>query len=41
VALETIKRLSEVKGLRGFQIYADDDVEAVLEVIEKSALGAN
>jgi methylenetetrahydrofolate reductase (NADPH) len=40
-ALETIKRLSEVKGLRGFQICADGDVDAVLEVIEKSALGAN
>lgn len=41
VALETIKRLSEVKGLRGFQICGDGDVDAVFEIIEKSALGAN
>jgi len=39
VALETIKKLSEVKGLRGFQICADGNVDAALEVIEKSALG--
>jgi methylenetetrahydrofolate reductase (NADH) len=39
VALETIKKLSELKGLRGFQICADGDVDAALEVIEKSALG--
>lgn len=40
-ALETIKKLSQVKGLRGFQVRADEDVDAALEVIEKSALSAN
>jgi methylenetetrahydrofolate reductase (NADPH) len=39
IAIETIKRLSEVKGLRGFQICADGDTNAALEIIEKSALG--
>jgi len=39
IALETIGRLSGVKGLRGFQICVDGDVDAALEVIEKSALG--
>ena len=38
VALETIKKLANVKGLRGFQICADGDVDAVVEIIEKSAL---
>jgi methylenetetrahydrofolate reductase (NADPH) len=41
IALETIRRLSEVKGLRGFQVCADGDIDAALEVIEKSALGTN
>ena len=38
VALETIKKLSQVKGLRGFQICADGDIDAAQEIIEKSAL---
>ena len=38
VALETIKKLSQVKGSRGFQICADGDVDAAQEIIEKSAL---
>ncbi len=38
VALETIGRLSGVKGLRGFHICADGNVETALELIEKSAL---
>jgi methylenetetrahydrofolate reductase (NADPH) len=41
IALETISRLKEVKGLRGFQSCVDGDVDAVMEVIEKSALGTN
>jgi len=41
IAMETISRLSEVKGLRGFQVCGDEDVDAALEVIEKSALGTN
>ncbi len=38
IALETIKQLSQVKGLRGFQICADGDDAAALEIIEKSSL---
>ncbi len=38
-AVETIKRLSELDGLRGFQICAEDDADAALELIEKSGLG--
>jgi methylenetetrahydrofolate reductase (NADPH) len=41
IALETIGRLSEVKGLRGFQICCDGDIDAAIEIIEKSALGTN
>jgi methylenetetrahydrofolate reductase (NADPH) len=40
MAVETIKQLSSLKGLRGFQIYADGDEDAVLEVIQKSGLEA-
>ena len=39
IAVETIKRLSVVKGLRGFQICVDHDVDAGLEIIERSGLG--
>ncbi len=38
-AVETIKRLSELNGLRGFQICAEDDADAALDLIEKSGLG--
>ena len=38
IALETIARLKTVKGLRGFQVCADGDVDAAVEVIEKSGL---
>jgi methylenetetrahydrofolate reductase (NADPH) len=41
IALDTISRLSGVKGLRGFQICGDGDMDAAMEVIEKSALGTN
>jgi hypothetical protein len=41
VAVETIERLRGVKGLRGFQICIDGDVDAVLEVIDKASLGTN
>ena len=41
IAVETIGRLSEVDGLRGFEIVGGDDDEAVLEVIEKSGLGVD
>jgi methylenetetrahydrofolate reductase (NADPH) len=37
-ACETIKRLSDLDGLRGFEIRADADDDAAIEVIEKSGL---
>jgi methylenetetrahydrofolate reductase (NADPH) len=40
-AVETIGRLSGVKGLRGFSVSADGDHEAVLEIIARSGLGSN
>jgi len=39
IAVETIGRLSERSGLRGFQVCGDGDVDAALEIIEKSGLG--
>jgi methylenetetrahydrofolate reductase (NADPH) len=39
LATETIGRLAEVKGLRGFQIYIDGDADAALEIVEKSGIG--
>lgn len=40
LALETIGRLSEIKGLRGFSICVDGSHDAALEIIEKSGLGS-
>jgi methylenetetrahydrofolate reductase (NADPH) len=40
-ATETVKRLSETEGLRGFQIRADGDDDAALEVMEKTGWGAD
>ena len=39
LALETIKRLSDLKGLRGFCVSVDGSHDAALEIIEKSGLG--
>ena len=39
IALETVGRLSGLKGLRGFEIRGDGDTEAAIEFIEKSGLG--
>jgi len=39
IAVETIERLLELDGLRGFQIGGDGDDDAALEIIEKSGLG--
>jgi methylenetetrahydrofolate reductase (NADPH) len=36
LACETIERLSELEGLRGFEIRSDGDDDAAIEVIEKS-----
>ena len=41
IALETIRRLSNLPGMRGFCISADGDPDAALEIIEKSGLGSN
>jgi len=39
IAVETIQRLSELSGLRGFEIRCDGSDEAVLSAISKSGLG--
>ncbi len=39
IAVETIRRLSDLTGLRGFEVRCSSDHDAVLEVIEKSGLG--
>ena len=39
IAVETIGRLSERSGLRGFQVCGDGDTDAALATIEKSGLG--
>ena len=41
IALETIERLSAVRGLRGLSISGDGDLDAALDVIEKSGVGRN
>jgi methylenetetrahydrofolate reductase (NADPH) len=41
IALETIEKLAAFRGLRGLQICGDDDPQAALEIIDKSALGTN
>jgi methylenetetrahydrofolate reductase (NADPH) len=38
IALETMRRLSDLPGIRGFCISADGDHEAALQIIEKSGL---
>lgn len=41
IALETLRRLSNLPGMRGFCISADGDHEAVLQIIEKSGLAGD
>ncbi len=41
IALETVKRLSGLKGLRGFEVRADGDADLAIEFIEKSGLRAD
>jgi len=41
IALETLKRLSSLKGLRGFEVRGDGDAGIALECIERSGLGIN
>lgn len=41
IAVETIERLRALSGLRGFAVSGDADFEAVLAVLEKSALEVN
>lgn len=39
IAIETIERLRALDGLRGFELRADGDEDAVLEILEKTKLG--
>jgi len=39
IALETVKQLSSLPGLRGFAVSGDGDYGAALEIIERSGLG--
>lgn len=40
IALETVRRLSSLKGLRGFEIRADEDAaDVAVEFLERSGLG--
>jgi methylenetetrahydrofolate reductase (NADPH) len=41
IALETVKRLSGLKGLRGFEVRGDGDADLAIEFIDKSGLGTN
>jgi methylenetetrahydrofolate reductase (NADPH) len=41
IALEIHKRLSSLKGLRGFEVRGDGDADIALEFIEKTGLGIN
>jgi methylenetetrahydrofolate reductase (NADPH) len=41
IALETVKRLSGLKGLRGFEIRGDTNADIAMEFIEKAGLGAD
>ena len=38
IAVDTVVKLSEMKGLRGFEIRGDEDGDLALEVIEQSGL---
>jgi methylenetetrahydrofolate reductase (NADPH) len=37
-AVDTIRQLSQLKGLRGFQVNAEDDEDAAFEILERAAL---
>jgi methylenetetrahydrofolate reductase (NADPH) len=41
IALETIRRLSDLPGMRGFCISGDGDHDAALQIIEKSGLAGD
>jgi methylenetetrahydrofolate reductase (NADPH) len=41
IAVETIRRLAKLPGLRGFEVCGDGSPDVALEVIEKSALEIN
>jgi methylenetetrahydrofolate reductase (NADPH) len=41
LALDTIEQLASLTGLRGFELRADGDDAAALEVIDRARLGAN
>ena len=39
IALETVQRLSDLKGLRGFEVRADEDADLAIDFLERSGLG--
>jgi methylenetetrahydrofolate reductase (NADPH) len=41
IAVETIQQLSTLNGVRGFQIDAEDDEDAALEIAERAGLGVH
>ena len=41
IAIETVRRLSGLQGLRGFEVRADGDADDAIEFIEKAGLGIN
>ena len=41
IAVETIQRLSQLQGLRGFEINGDGNDDAALAAIDSSGLGAS
>jgi methylenetetrahydrofolate reductase (NADPH) len=41
IAVETIRRLSDLPGIRGFCISADGDHEAALQIIDESGLAGD
>jgi methylenetetrahydrofolate reductase (NADPH) len=41
IAVETIKKLSGLNGLRGFEIRSGEDHDVALEIIEKAGLSAS
>ncbi len=41
IALETVRRLSDLPGIRGFSISADGDLEAAVQIVEESGLASD
>jgi hypothetical protein len=41
IALQTVRRLSALRGLRGLEVRGDGDADIAVEFIEKSGLGTD